>query len=143
MTQAASTASSQIQSLIEVTESLNAIFGQENQLLKEQRPLEITPLQAEKARLAAIYAQSIKDIAADRSRMNSADHALLTKLREITKSFEERAAAQRALLDGARKAAEGIVKAVAEEAAADDRSSYGDAHRPNTNVAPISIDESA
>jgi len=144
MTHAAMTATEHVESLIEITESLNDIFGQENTLLKSRRPREIVPLQAEKARLAAAYAQSIKDIAANRTIVQGADNALLTKLRGITKSFEERAAAQRALLDGAKRASEGVVRAVAAEAERQNEgSAYSDQPDSVAGAAPISIDENA
>ncbi len=137
-------AASRIKSLIEITESLSAIFAKENGLLADSRPREIAPLQAEKARLAAAYAQSIRDIAANRAVVGGADAALLSELRAITETFEARAARQRSLLDGARQAAEGVVKAVAEEAAAAEKSgAYGASDDPAAPAAPVSIDESA
>ena len=61
----------------------------------------------------------------------------------ITQTFEERAADQHALLEGARQAAEGVVKAVAEEAAsAEQPASYHDDAGPAAR-APIVFDESA
>lgn len=144
MTAISTDAAQRVQSLIEITESLSEIFLQENALLAGSRPRDITPLQPEKARLAAAYAQSIRDIAANRSIVEGADTALLSQLREITQTFEARAAKQRALLDGARQAAEGVVKAVAEEAAAaQDSCSYGARENAQVKPAPISIDENA
>jgi len=139
----------QVKSLIEITHSLNKIFVQENTLLTSQRPREIAPLQAEKARLVAAYAQSIRDIAASRTKVRGADTALLSKLRSITKTFEKRAAEQHALLDGATRAVKGVVQAVAAEAAADavkpgyQKPSGATSAAPISPVAPISIDENA
>lgn len=107
-----------VKTLIALTEELTAIFDVENASLAARRPREIAPLQEDKARLAAAYAQSIRDIAADRSLVNGAGDALMEKLKSITQVFEKRASQQRALLDGARLAAEGVVKAVADEAGA-------------------------
>jgi len=144
MTAATITAIERVKSLIKITESLSAIFVQENSLLSSHRPREIAPLQAEKARLAAAYAQSIRDIASNRASVEGADMVLLSKLRTITRTFEERAARQRALLSGAKQASEGIVKAVAEEAAAaSGQASYGDQKKGETKAAPISLDEQA
>ncbi len=131
-----------VRALMEITQSLSAIFAQENELLETQRPREIAPLQAEKARLAAVYAQSIRDVAQNRAAVQSADNGLLAELRDITAAFEARAARQRSLLEGAAKAGEGVVKAIAEEAAAQERSqSYGSNAAPKP--APISINENA
>lgn len=145
MTETVVAADERVRSLIEITEALNAIFGEENKLLSTSRPRDIAPLQEEKARLAAAYAQSIRDIAANRAIVDGAGSALLEELRSLTETFEARAARQRSLLDGARQAAEGVVKAVAEEAAATNRAhSYaaGDKHRAAA-PAPITIDENA
>ena len=131
-----------VRALMEITQSLSAIFAQENDLLETRRPREIAPLQAEKARLAAAYAQSIRDVAQNRATVQSADSGLLAELRDITASFEARATHQRALLEGAAKAGEGVIKAIADEAAAQQQSqSYGPKATPNP--APISINENA
>lgn len=105
-----------VKTLIALTEELTAIFDVENASLAARRPREIAPLQEDKARLAAAYAQSIRDIASDRSLVNGAGDALMEKLKSITQVFEKRASEQRALLDGARFVAEGVLKAVADEA---------------------------
>ena len=140
-TDAAIEPGARIESLIEITEALSGIFSEENYLLENKRPSDIAPLQAEKARLAAAYAQAIRDIAANRTVFNTTDNRLLIELRSITQTFEERAAAQRALLEGASKAAEGIVKAVAEEAGKQSAPpAYGDA---SDKAAPISVNENA
>jgi hypothetical protein len=135
-------AASRVRTLIALTEELTAVFDRENDALKSRRPRDIAPLQADKARLAAAYAQSIRAIAADRSLVQGASEGLMEKLKSITRVFENRAAEQRALLDGAAKASEGVLKAVAEEAADAERPAY----RPNeTPSAPpaLSIDERA
>lgn len=131
-----------VRALIDITQSLSAIFAQENELLETRRPREIAPLQAEKARLAAAYAQSIRDVAQNRATVQTADSGLLAELRDITASFEERAAHQRTLLEGAAKAGEGVVKAIADEAAAQQQSQcYGSKTPPLS--APVSVNENA
>ena len=122
-----------VEALIALTEELAAIFAKENAALSQRRPVEIYPLQADKARLAAAYAQSIRSIAADRSLVAGAGDSLMQRLKAITLDFEARAGEQRALIDGARRAAEGVLRAVAEEAAAAGSTpAYGakDAARP-------------
>lgn len=116
MTTEQNNAIARVQSLIELTEQLTEIFKQENAFLAEQRASEIVPLQEEKARLAAAYAQSIRSVAHDRSCLNGANDALIETLRDITKSFEQNAQHQRALLDGAQMASEGLMNAVLKEA---------------------------
>ena len=143
MTEPEMEAVDRIKSLIELTESLSDIFVEENILLSTQRPSAIAPLQEEKARLAAAYAQSIREVATSRTAVSGADSALLRKLRTITKTFQERAADQHALLEGARQAAEGVVNAVAEEAAKDKQPSKYAGDAGAVTPAPIILDESA
>ena len=88
-----------IQTLIDLTASLNLIFEEENAAIEAQRASDVAPLQAEKARLASAYAQSIRAIAADRAGMGAVDHELLMQLRRVTERFETRAAHQRNLLN--------------------------------------------
>ncbi|MFQ5563853.1 MAG: hypothetical protein ACE5FO_09835 [Parvularculaceae bacterium] len=135
-------AAARVEALIDLTEKLTAIFMRENDLLATRRPRELAPLQAEKAHLAAVYAQSIRDIANDRGLVDNAGAALLGKLRAITANFEARASEQRALLDGARLAAEGVVRAIADEAADADAAPGYDDRKTDKPVA-VSIDENA
>ena len=128
-----------VQALIDITESLNLIFDEENIALEESRPRDIAPLQAEKARLAAAYAQSIRAVAADRSGVAALDNELLFQLRAITNDFETLAARQRMLLDNANHAGEDIMAAISKNTAGDAPAYSGERPRP----APVSFDESA
>lgn len=134
-----------IEALIALTEELTSIFSRENVALASRRPVEIFPLQADKARLAAAYAQTIRAIAADRTLMLGASEGLMQHLKTITLDFEARAGEQRALLDGARMAAEGVLRAVAAEAgAAKASASYrGPLAAPDTAPLPLAINEDA
>jgi hypothetical protein len=137
-------AAQRVKTLIALTEELTAIFERENEALKARRAGEIAPLQEDKSRLAAAYAQSIRAIAADRGVVRGASTLLMDKLKAITRVFESRAAEQRALLDGASAAAEGLLKAVAAEAASAERSpAYDRAPTDAPRAAPLSVDERA
>ena len=94
-------AAARIEALIDITRSLNAIFEEENAAIADSRPDDAAPLQAEKARLAAAYAQSVRYLAAERTNVCAVGGGLLAQLRTITATFEAHAARQRALLDGA------------------------------------------
>ena len=136
-----------IQSLIDLTAMLSDIMREENALLDAHRPSAIAPLQQRKAQLAAAYAQSIKEIAADRRAVSGADESLLGKLRAITKDFEAHAQKQHTLLAAAQQASEGIVKAVAAEAAdAEKQQGYqlrASITSTTSSIAPIAVDENA
>lgn len=109
------TAEERVRALIDITEELSALVTRENDILATRRPRDLAPLAADKARLAAAYAQSIREIAADRTSVAGASAPLVEKLRELTKTFEGCALRQRSLLDSATKAGDGLVRAIAEE----------------------------
>lgn len=137
-------AAQRVKTLIALTEELSSIFERENEALKTRRPSDIAPLQEDKSRLAAAYAQSIRAIAADRGLMRGASAVLMEKLSSITKAFERRADEQRALLDGASSAAEGLLRAVAAEAGSATASpAYEPARTEPPRAAALSIDERA
>ena len=94
----ASGAADRVRALIELTESLALLFEEENLALANRRPEDLAPLQAEKARLAAAYAQSVRAVAADRASVADVDAGLLARLRSATETFEARAARQHGLL---------------------------------------------
>ena len=96
-------AGARVKALIDLTEELTAIVTRENELLTTRRPSELAPLQAEKARLAAAYAQSIRAVAADRVAVAGAGPDLIEQLREITRTFESRARRQRKRCPGDRR----------------------------------------
>ena len=136
------TAYDRAQTLLDVTTKLNALFDRENAILENGRPSELLPLQSEKARLASAYAQLIRDVAQNRAEMQAIDERLLEEIKAITSAFEERAQHQRALLDGARRANEGVVNAISQEATAKTQpASYN--VKASVTSAPISINENA
>jgi chaperonin GroEL (HSP60 family) len=132
--------SMRVRTLIALTEELTEIVTRENELLAARRPKDIAPLQAEKSRLAAAYAQSIRLIAKDRSVVAGAGAALIAELRDLTKVFQGRADRQRALIDGARAAGESVVRAIAEEAGRRAEPGYGAAR---ATAAPLVLDNKA
>lgn len=110
------TEKSRIIDLINLTQALSDIFAQENKLLSTRRAGEIASLQAEKAKLATAYASTIKEIATNRPEVENVGEVLLTKLREITTSFNDLASEQKILLTAAHNASADIVQAISEEA---------------------------
>jgi len=142
MTEAAPDAATRVETLIALTEELSGIISRENELLAARRPGELSVLQPDKARLAAAYAQSIRQIAADRSSVAGAGEDLITQLKEITRTFEARTQHQRALLDGARAASESVLRAVTEEAAQSAKApGYGPARA--MSAPPLVLDNKA
>ena len=133
-----------VKALIALTQELTSIFTQENESLRARRPADMAPLQADKARLAAAYAQSIRQVAQDRSLVDGAGDGLLEQLKEITRTFESRASEQRALLAGTQSASESVLRAVADEAAATTTTPAYNNGKENTgaaDAAPITLNE--
>lgn len=97
--EAETSATQRVQALIEITQSLNEIFEQENAALIAQQVSELQQYQADKARLAASYAVSIRNVAADRNTIRTVAPEVLLELREMTACFEAHAAHQRFLLE--------------------------------------------
>jgi|GEM_PF-1361262 len=135
--------SMRVKALIALTQELTSIFVQENDSLRARKPADMAPLQADKARLAAAYAQSIRQVAQDRSLVDGARDGLLEQLKEITRTFESRASEQRALLDGAQSASEGVLRAVADEAEAAKTPAYSKHSEENiaAGATPITLNE--
>ena len=106
-----------VEQLIMLTERLSSVIDKETQILAERRPRELEPLQAEKNKLAALYAQEIRAIAADRRMVEGVEPALTERLKTFTQSFEEKAATQKRVLDRARRVTEGAIKALADDVA--------------------------
>jgi len=125
-----------VKALIALTQELTDIFVQENDCLRARNAAGMAPLQEDKARLAAAYATTIRQIADDRDCAAPAGEALLSQLRSITKIFEARAAEQRALLNGAQQAGESVLKAIAAELTAQEQApGYGETGRGVSSTA--------
>lgn len=133
-----------VERLIDLTERLGGVIGKENELITTRRAREIAPYQAEKTRLAAAYAEEIRAIAADRNRYRGASERLIAKLKQLTREFEDKAAHQRALIDGVKRVSEGLIKAVAEEVqkSAPSGAAYGASAQASHNPAVTSLTRS-
>lgn len=94
-------ASNCVRSLISVTEALNDLIGKENEAINSGTIADIEPFQAEKARLAASHARSIKTLASNRAAFCAIDETLLVELRSQTQTFEARIEEQQQLLESA------------------------------------------
>ncbi len=135
-----------VKTLIALTQELTAIFVEENNALKARRPGDMALLQADKARLAAAYANTIRQVGEDRGLVESAGDDLLAQLKDITRTFEARAQEQRALLSGAQMAGESVLRAIADEVASQNKPqtySGNGAAAENGDAAPLHLREQA
>lgn len=135
-----------VKAMIALTQELTAIFVEENAALKARRPGDMALLQADKARLAAAYANTIRQVGEDRRLVDGAGDDLLAQLKDITRTFEARAREQRALLAGAQKAGESVLRAIADEVATQTKpQTYGGngAASDAGDTAPMRLSEQA
>lgn len=101
--------------LIETVVRLSALLERESRLLRDRRPLEIEPLQAEKAELTARYEQAVGALRAEPDLAEALDPALRTRLAQAVADFEHARAANAEALHAARQTTERLVSAIAEE----------------------------
>ena len=111
--------------LIAITARLSELMDQETALLKSRRAHAAKPLVEEKAKLSAVYAREIRAIARNRSLIDGLAPDLREELKAATRAFEEKTAAQKALIGRIRRVTEGVIKAIADEAAKKDAAQTG------------------
>ncbi|XBQ16447.1 MAG: flagellar basal-body protein FlbY [Oceanicaulis sp.] len=114
---AANTPSERAQALIRLTARLTALLEQETALFEARKPHEAVPLQAEKTKLATLYRAETARAAKDPSRLSGVEAALKAKLRETTTGFEAALRRNGAAVEALKTLTEGLVKALADEAA--------------------------
>lgn len=135
--------------LTRLTERLTGLLQRETQLFEARRPLETEAFQGEKSRLASLYRREIASVKADPSRLEGADADTKATLKSATERFTEALAANGRAVDALRVLTEGVVKAVADEAAKqrDTLSGYGpgaaSSSRKNTDAPSIAVNRSA
>lgn len=111
--------------LIAVTVQLSDLMDQETALLESRRPGETKPIVDAKAKLAAEYAREVRAIARNRALIAGLSPALREELKGATQRFEAKAEAQKRLIGRIRRVTEGVVKAIADEAARKDAAQTG------------------
>lgn len=103
--------------LVMATERLAALIAEETRRIEARLPPLDGPEGEEKARLANAYRLELARIKHDRSLIEGATAATLTKLRENTVTLHEALAAHELALGAVKLVSEGLVKAMAEEVA--------------------------
>tara|TARA_R110002096_G_scaffold33234_3_gene96133 strand:+ start:848 stop:1300 length:453 start_codon:yes stop_codon:yes gene_type:complete len=135
--------------LIRLTDRLTGLLERETALFDARNPLESESFQGEKSRLATLYRREIAAIKADPSRLEGATEASKAALRDATERFTIALTANGTAVDALRILTEGVVKAVADEAAnrRDTLSGYGpgatSSARKGTGAPSIAINRSA
>lgn len=105
------------QALLRLTERLTDLIGQETRLFQERRPQEALPLQDEKSELANIYRAEVARARKEPARFAGTPAPLKAALRDATARFHEKLAENGQVVNALRQVTEGVVKAIADEAA--------------------------
>jgi len=117
MALAAHSPTDRVEQLIILTEKLTEIILTEIGLLKERRPSELKPLEAEKTKLSKIYAREMALINQDRSLIADAKQELKLALKKATALFRDTLGEYTTMLSGARQVTEDMVHSIATEVA--------------------------
>lgn len=135
--------------LTRLTERLTGLLTRETALFEARRPLETQDFQGEKSRLATLYRREIASVKADPSRLSGAAASSTAALREATERFTMALAANGRAVEALRVLTEGVVRAVADEAAKqrDTLTGYGpgagSSARRNAGAPSIAVNRSA
>lgn len=124
---AANSPAERAEALILLTARLTDLIEQETVLFEARRPLETQSFQDEKSKLATIYRREIAAVKQQPDRLESAPEAIKRQLKDETERFTTALEANGRAVETLRVLTEGIVRAVADEAARlkDQDSGYG------------------
>jgi chromosome condensin MukBEF ATPase and DNA-binding subunit MukB len=117
MSKMKSEADQRFDELILLTERLALITERETEALKAKRPRELAPLVDEKALLSAHYARAAAQLKRNSELLNTVSPPLRQKLKEVTQRFQSALTELTERLERVRKISEGMVRAIAEDAA--------------------------
>lgn len=141
---AANSPAERAEALIRLTDRLTALLDQETACFEARKPHEAVTLQAEKTRLATIYRTETRLAAQDNSRLAGLNETLKTRLRANTTRFETALARNGAAVEALKSLTEGLVKALADEAArqAQAKAGYGP-RAARTSIGALACNETA
>jgi len=143
---AANSPGERAEALILLTSRLTELIEQETALFEVRRPLETQAFQDEKSKLATIYRREIAAVKDDPARLDDAPEAIKRQLKDTTTRFTAALQANGDAVEALRVLTEGIVRAVADEAARlkDQDTGYGPGSRRPTSAAPsIAVNQRA
>jgi len=130
----AADATDRVEQMIILTERLTELVALEAQAFEARRPQDAVEHQAETSRLANLYRHESMRIRANPKLVAEAPLTLRTRLVRATEAFDAVLARQGRALEAAKTVTEGIVRAIAEEVAAQ-RSSAG-GYGPRASATP-------
>lgn len=113
-----SDASARARDLIQLTERLTGLVEKEILLIAERKPQELSRLDDERTRLAALYAREMTGIRREKGALSGASPDLRMALTTATERFRSALDKHRLAVERVRRVTEGIVKAIADDIAA-------------------------
>ena len=122
---AAANPTERARALIQLTGRLTELLEQETALFEAHMPHKAVDFQAEKTKLATLYRTETKLAGKDRSRLAGLEPTLKAALKEATWTFEAALARNGAAVEALKTLTEGLVKAIADEAARQQQSRAG------------------
>jgi len=129
--------------ILDLTRRLSQLVEREIALIQAQEPHRLGEQEEERSRLSLLYAREMQSLRADPEAARRSDQERLDSLRAETKAFNETLERHQRLIKRMRHVTEGIVKAVADEAARQSapRTGYGMSGYTNAarNAAPLAI----
>ncbi len=116
--QTAATLPQPVQAFLDLTRALTSLLSQENALLQEQRPADISPLAGKKMRLTSEYRQALEVLKANEaSLLGAPDSGPRQNLRLATEQFRQELAHNAKLIIRLKTITEGVVKSISTEVA--------------------------
>jgi hypothetical protein len=129
-----SASKARVEQLTELTERLTALIALQAQAFEAHRPHQAAARLEEVSRLANFYRHEAAEVRQNPGLVSSAPAALRQKLIRATEAFDSVMARQGRALAAAKTVTEGIVRAVAEEVAA--QRTAGNSYGPSARTAP-------
>ncbi len=144
---AASDAADRVEQLVILTERLTRLIAEQAALFEQRRPIEAAAMHEEISRLANLYRHESARVRADTRMVAAAPAEARTRLIRATEGFDAVLARQGRALEAARTVTEGLVKAIAEEVAAQrtQGSTYGSGglQAPGASATAITLNKRA
>lgn len=130
-----------VEQLILLTERLTELIAEQAAAFEQRRPQDAAAKLEETSRLANLYRHESTRVRAQPELISSAPVALRTRLVRATEAFDAVLARQGRAVDAARTVTEGLVKAIADEVAAQRSKgiSYGASGRTSTTGTATAI----
>ena len=120
------------QALLRLTQRLTDLIREETRLFKDRRPQDALALQDEKSKLANIYRTEVARARQEPTRFAGAPAAIKAALRDATTAFHDALSENGHVVNALKQVTEGVVKAIADEAAR--QRSAGSGYGPGANA---------